>query len=100
MVSPISIQFNFSGKPSIEHDVNSQTIDSGIHISRLKRQTRQLDFNNEIIDPDDLVCLPRYECNAKPKSSLGSTTGDVGLVEKSHFKSSYLLKEVRKILEL
>ena len=40
------------------------------------------------------MCLPRYECDSKQKSSLGSTPGDVGLVEKTHFKSSYLLKEV------
>ena len=95
LVSSISTLSNFIGKPSIENEIKSNIIDAGIHTSRLKRQTRQLDFNNEIIDPDDLVCLPRYECNAKQKSSLSSTTGDVGLVEKSHFKSSYLLKEVK-----
>ena len=87
----------FAGKPSIESDIHKDTIEQDIRISRFKRQTRQLDFNNEIIDPDDRVCLPRYECDAKQKSSLGAAPGDVRLVEKTHFKSSYLLKEVYSI---
>ena len=74
-------------------EVQSDTFSTNDHI--LSRFKRQSSFNNEIIDSEDRVCLPRYECDKQQKSSSLDTFKDAGFVQKNHFKSSYLIKKVK-----
>ena len=82
----------FLAKPSLEGLPENKN-DNVRPTHQLSRQKRQSNFLSEVIDPEDRVCLPRYECDTQRTPST-NILGSLGLVQDNFFKNSNLREQV------
>ena len=92
MSTSLHVKIYFLAKPSLE-GLPEKENDNVRPTHQSSRQMRQSNFLSEVIDPEDRVCLPRYECDTQRTPST-NTLGNLGLVQDSFFKNSYLKEQV------
>ena len=92
IVCIIACYDTFLAKPSLEGPPEKE--DYNVRLThQSSRQKRQSNFLSEVIDPEDRVCLPRYECDTQ-RTPNTNTLGNLGLVQDIFFKNSFLKEQV------